>query len=343
MPTRLHLHRSVLIQLSLLLFAVSLYGQEQDTGKPIRAGMIGLDTSHVPAFVGIFNNAKAVDDLAGITIVAGYPGGTDLPASRDRVAMFTEQIRAKGVQIADSIPALLEQVDVVLLESVDGRIHLQEAIPVIKAGKPLWIDKPVAGSLADAIAIFELAKQLNVPVFSSSSARFSPGFQAATKNDETGPVIGAATWGPCSYSTGTPDMFFYGIHGIEPLFVLMGTGCDTVSRVASKDTDLVTGVWKDGRVGTYRGIHKGKAAGGATVFGTKTIVQIEKSGGYEELCREIGRFFKTGKPPVCAEETIEIFAFMEAADESKRQGGAPVSLDEVLAKARAEAASKLEQ
>jgi hypothetical protein len=51
----------------------------------------------------------------------------------------------------------------------------------------------------------------------------------------------------------------------------------------------------------------------------------------------------TGKPPVCAEETIEIFAFLEAADESKRQGGAPVSLDEVLAKARAEAASKLGQ
>ena len=162
----------------------------------------------------------------------------------------------------NSIPELLEQVDVVLLESVDGRIHLQEAIPVIKAGKPLWIDKPVAGSLADAIAIFELAKQHNVPVFSSSSARFSPGFQAAAKNDETGPVVGAETWGPCSYSTGTPDMFFYGIHGIEPLFVLMGTGCETVSRVASEGTDLVTGVWKDGRVGTYRGIHKGKAAGG---------------------------------------------------------------------------------
>jgi len=43
-----------------------------------------------------------------------------------------------------SDPKLLEKVDVVLLESVDGRIHLQEATEVIKAGKPLWIDKPVA-------------------------------------------------------------------------------------------------------------------------------------------------------------------------------------------------------
>ncbi len=43
------------------------------------------------------------------------------------------------------------------------------------------------------------------------------------------------------------------------------------------------------------------------------------------------------EPPVAAEETIELMAFMEAADESKRQGGRPVKLAEVLEKARAEA------
>jgi hypothetical protein len=156
-----------------------------------------------------------------------------------------------------------------------------------------------------------------------------------------GTIAGAATWGPCSYQEGTPDMFFYGIHGIEPLFVLMGTGCETVTRIQTKDTDLVSGVWKDGRVGTYRGIRRNKADFGAVAFGSKGIVQTGKEGGYEELCREVGRFFKTGKSPVGAEETIEIFAFMEAADESKRQGGAPVSLANVLAKAKAEAAAKL--
>src|SRR5256885_6752467 len=119
----------------------------------VRAGMIGLDTSHVPAFAKLFNNPKATGDISGIRIVAGYPGGTDIPASRDRVKGFTEQLRGMGIEIFDSIPKLLEKVDVVLLESADGRIHLQEAIPVIKAGKPLFIDKPVAGSLADAIGI----------------------------------------------------------------------------------------------------------------------------------------------------------------------------------------------
>jgi predicted dehydrogenase len=316
----------------------------QDTsGKTIRAGMIGLDTSHVPAFAKIFNNPKPAEDVAGIKVVAGYPGGTDIPASRDRVGKFTDQLRGMQIEIVDTIPKLLDKVDVVLLESVDGRIHLQEAIPVIKAGKPLWIDKPLAGSLVDAIVIYELAKKHNVPCFSSSSLRFGPGLQAALKNEEIGQIMGAATWGSCSYSPGTPDLFFYGIHGVEPLYVLMGTGCETVSRVQAADADFVTGVWKNGRVGTYRGIRRGAASSGATVFGSKKIVQVDKLGGYEDLCREIGGFFKTGKAPVAAEETIEIFTFMEAADESKRQGGVPVSMAAVLSKAKAEAVTKLAQ
>ena len=320
-----------------LSFVVSVGAAEQ---SPLRAGMIGLDTSHVPAFAKLFNNAKPASDLGGIKVVAGYPGGTDIPASRDRVKKFTEELRGMGIEIVDSIPKLLEKVDVVLLESVDGRIHLQEAIPVIKAGKMLFIDKPVAGSLADAIVVYEMAKRHNVPCFSSSSLRFSPGIQEALKNKELGTIAGAATWGPCSYQEGTPDMFFYGIHGIEPLFTLLGADCETVTRIQTRDADLVSGVWKGGRIGTYRGIRRDKADFGAVVFGSKAIIQGGKEAGYEELCHEIALFFKTGKPPVDPDETLAIFAFMEAADESIRQGGMPVRLATVIAKAKAEAASK---
>jgi predicted dehydrogenase len=331
----------LIVLLSILALTGTILSAQERPTMTIRAGMIGLDTSHVPAFAKIFNNPKSEGDVAGIKVVAGYPGGTDIPASRDRIGKFTDQLRSMEIEIVDTIPRLLEKVDVVMIESVDGRIHLQEAVPVIKAGKPLWIDKPVAGSLTDAIVIYELAKKRNVPCFSSSSVRFGAALRAASMSSEIGSVVGASTWGPCSYSPGTPDMFFYGIHGIEPLFVIMGRGCESVSRVNTKDTDLVTGVWNDGRVGTYRGIHGGKVTFAATVYGTKSIAQIDKGGTYEDLCHEIARFFKTGKVPVTADETIEIFAFMEAADESKRQSGAPVSLADVLAKAKAEASKKL--
>ncbi len=310
---------------------------------PLRAGIIGLDTSHVPAFVKLFNDPKAAGDIAGIKIVAGYPGGTDMPASRNRVAKFTETVRAAGVEIVDSIPKLLEKVDVVFLESVDGRIHLQEATPVILAGKPLFIDKPAGGTLADAVAIYELAKKHGTPCFSSSALRFTKGVVELSQKTALGKLVGAVSWGPCDYEPGTPDLFFYGIHGVEPLFALMGMGCESVTRLQTKDVDLVSGVWRDGRVASYRGFRNAKGGFGLVAFGTQAFAEAPAGslGGYRDLCVEIARFFKTRKVPVTAEETLEVLAFMEAADESKRQGGRPVTIASVLAKARTEAAGKL--
>jgi hypothetical protein len=319
-----------------LLLAMTVSGQ--DAPKPLRAGIVGLDTSHVPAFTKLFNKGETEGELAGIQVTTGYTGGTDMPASRDRKEKFTQQLREMGVEIVPTIPELLAKVDVVLLESVDGRIHLQEAREIFKAGKPVFIDKPLAGTLAEAIAIVELAKKHGVPFFSSSSSRFGEEMVALKANAALGDILGAQTWGPCSYQEGTPDFFFYGIHGVEALYTLMGTGCETVSRVKAGNHDVATGVWKDGRAGAYRGIVKGKADFGAVAYGTKAIGQAAKAVSYEGLCRQIGKFFRTSVAPVSAEETLEIFTFMEAADESLRQGGKPVALADVLAKAKAEAA-----
>ena len=149
----------------------------EPAATPLRAGIIGLDTSHVTAFTQLLNAPHPRAELAGIRVVAGYPGGSpDIPSSRDRVAGYTKELHDKyGVEIVDSIDELLKKVDVVLLESVDGRPHLAQARAVFQARKPVFIDKPVAGTLADAIAIYDLARESGTPCFSSSSLRFSPG------------------------------------------------------------------------------------------------------------------------------------------------------------------------
>jgi hypothetical protein len=319
----------------LLLFSVSAYAD--GPAQPLKAGIIGLDTSHVTAFTKLLNGANTKGDLADVRIVAAYPGGSpDVPESRNRLAGYTKELRETyGVEIVDSIDLLLQKVDVVFLESVDGRPHLEQARPVFKARKPLFIDKPVAGSLADAIEIFQLAKATDTPCFSSSSLRFSPGILGMRNNPKVGRILGCDAYGPCSLEKHHPDLFWYGVHGVETLFTIMGTGCVSVTRIHSKDTDFVSGTWKDGRVGTFRGIRVGKSGYGAMVFGSDGIMPSGSYGGYEPLVVEICKFFKTHQPPVSAEETIEIFAFMEAADESKRQGGAPVTLESVLTKAKA--------
>jgi predicted dehydrogenase len=315
-------------------------GDKSDKPPLIRIGIIGLDTSHCVAFTSILHKTDNTGELAGFRVVAAFPGGSpDIPASRDRIEGFTKTMREQyGVEIVESIDALLKKVDVVMIESVDGRPHLAQLIPVLKAGKKVFIDKPIAGSLADALRIFALAGQYKVPVFSSSSLRFGAAVAGVRKNPKIGEVLGCDSYGPCTLEEHHPDLYWYGIHGIEALYTVMGTGCKTVSRAHTKDTDLVTGVWSDGRVGTFRGIRSGKTGYGVTVFGSAGAAPMKADADYKPLVVEICKFFRTGQPPVSAAETTEIFAFMEAADESKRQGGAPVSIDAVMQKARAEAA-----
>jgi WD40 repeat protein len=306
-----------------------------------RAGIIGLDTSHAIAFTKDLNAADAKEDLRGYRIVAAYPKGSpDIESSVSRVPGYIEEMKKLDVEIVDSIEELLKRVDVVFLETNDGRPHLEQALPVLKAKKPMFIDKPVAGTLADAVALFEASRKYESPIFSASSLRYAPGAQAL-REGKAGDVLGCDAYSPCSLEKTHPDLFWYGIHGVESLFTVMRPGCETVSRVTTPDFDLAVGKWSDGRVGTFRGIRKGAGGYGGTAFGSKTVEQIGGFGGYRPLLVEIVKFFDTKMTPVPDDETLEIYAFMEAADESKRQNGAPVALKPLLEKAREDAKQRL--
>lgn len=306
----------------------------------MRVGIIGLDTSHATAFTKIINEAKE-GPLTGFRVVAAYPKGSpDILSSTERVPGYTEEVKKHGVEIVDSIETLLTKVDCVLLETNDGRPHLEQALPVLKAKKPVFIDKPVAGSLADAVAIYEAAKHYGTPVFSSSSLRYTKGAQDA-RSGALGAVLGCDAYSPAHLEATHPDFYWYGIHGVESLFTVMGTGCRSVSRATSSDFDVAVGTWSDGRVGTFRGIRKGPGGYGGTIFAEKGISPIGDYGGYAPLVMQIAEFFKTGNPPVTAEETLEIYAFMSAADVSKQKNGESVTLESVLTPARQTAKAAL--
>lgn len=298
---------------------------------PIRVGIIGLDTSHVTAFTKILHDASSPDHVPGARVVAGYPGGSpDVKTSITRVEKFTAELRDKwNVEIVKDIPSLLSKVDAVLLESVDGRVHLEQVRPVLAARKRVFIDKPMAASYRDAKEIARLAKQAGVPWWSSSSLRYAPGLPAL--KSDAGILAGAESWGPASLEPTNPGLFWYGIHASEMLYVLMGTGCEEVTDIHTEGADVVVGRWNDGRLGVVRGIRKGKSDYGAVAFGEKSVQHLQKSGGalYKHLLAEIVKFFQTGVPPVPNDETIELMAFMEAAELSRKRGGVPVKLSEV--------------
>ena len=320
--------------------------------RPVRVGVLGIDNYQSVAFAQIFNDPKAKGDFAGVRVTAAYPGtaSEDIAESRDNLPKWKEQIVKFDVKLVDSVEQLLGQCDAVMIMSLDGRKHREQATAVLKAGKRLFVGRPLAANLSDARAILKIADETKTPFWTSSQHRFSPGFAGMRNHAEVGAVLGCDVYGGCPFEPHHADLYWHALHGIETLYTIMGPGCATVTCVSTPVAESVTGVWNDGRVGTFRGIKKGAIKYSATVFGDKgvSVAGIYGHGvpvngvvptndrymGYEGIAIEMAKFFKGGPAPVSAAETLEIFAFMEAAHESKRRSGAAVRVADILTEPR---------
>lgn len=314
------------VKLTVILFLCVFLCVMPAAAAALRLGIVGTDTSHVTAFTEILNDESSPDHVPGGRVVAAYKGGSpDIESSATRVDKFADDLRTKwNVRFYTTIPELCRNVDAVLLESVDGRVHLAQARAVIAAHKPLFIDKPLASTLEDAREIARLATAAGVPWFSASSLRFGEIAESMKFADATG----VETWGPGPLEPHHQlDLSWYAIHPIELLYSLMGPGCQEVSRTFSPDADLIVGRWQDGRIGTVRALRP-YSDYGAVVFRPKQIVESPSrpADSYRPLLVEVMKFLETGQPPVPNRETLEIFAFMDAAQRSKDQGGTPMRL-----------------
>ena len=309
---------------------------------PIRIGIIGLDTSHSTAFTELVNSGNEAW-AEGFKVVAAYPYGSQtIESSYKRIPEYTETVKKHGVKIVDSIADLLKEVDCVLLETNDGRLHLEQAVEVFKAGKICFIDKPIGATLGEAIAIYAMADKYNIPIFSSSALRYSP-INQQLRNGELGKVIGADCYSPHTAEPTHPDFGFYGIHGVETLYTILGTGCQAVNRVSTEQGDVITGYWDDARIGTFRAIVQGPHIYGGMAYTDKKAIVAGGYVGYKVLLEQVLKFFKTGVAPVSKEETLEIFAFMRASNLSKERGGKMVTLDEAFKQGEKEAKRLLKQ
>ena len=297
-------------------------------------GVVGLDTSHAIAFTKMLNVTRDDPVFEGFRVTAAYTyGSLDIVSSTNRYPAYTAQMKEMGVTIVPSLEELLQQVDVVLLETNDGRRHYEQAEAIFRAGKPVFIDKPIAASLSDTVKIVEAGRKYQARYFSSSALRYVKNAQGA-RGGTFGKIRGADMFTPAHLEPTHSHWYWYGVHGAEPLFTVMGRGCRTVTALSRENDDAAIGVWEDGRIGILRGMRGKGADYGGFIFSEKGVINMGGYEGYKPLLVEIVKFFKSGVPPVDPEETLEIFAFMEAAAESQKRGGAPVSLAEVLERAR---------
>jgi hypothetical protein len=290
----------------------------------LRLGIVGTDTSHVTEFTRILNDSSSPQHVPGARIVAAFKGGSkDLPDSYQRVDKFAEELRTKWrVEFVPDIPSLCAKVDGVMIESVDGRQHLEQVKQAVACGKPIWIDKPLASSLEDAMGIEQAAKG-RAPWFSASALRYGKDIDALKFTDTTG----AVAWGAGPLGHENLDLTYYAIHVVELLYAILGPGCEEVTRTHTNGADVIVGKWKGGKSGEVRAIRP-DIDYGALVFrdGGKVATTRTIDDSYRPLVAEIVKFFQTKQPPVPNEETLEVMEFMDAAQRSLSLSGAPVKL-----------------
>ncbi|MAG35707.1 MAG: oxidoreductase [Dehalococcoidia bacterium] len=295
----------------------------------IRLGLVDCDTSHCVAFTQRLNHLD-VDEaqwVAGAEVVAAYPGTSAM--SPERIPGFTQQLRDYGITIVEAATDLIGQVDAVLIHSLQGSVHVERAQPFLEAGIPLFVDKPLASSVADARTLLAEAQRRKLLLWSSSSLRFAPEVQdIQARADEIGPVTGVSAHGPASQHPGNPGLFHYAVHTVHLMYQLMGLGCETVRLASNADTDVAVGRWSDGRFGVVRGLRRGATPFGVTVFGEKKVATtaVGTTDIYSALLRRVVAAFESGKAPLEPADMLEAVAFQEAALQSMDQGGAEVRL-----------------
>lgn len=338
------------------LFSLSIQGHSPAlSAEPVKLGILGIDNFGSVAYTEFLNKPRAEGVFEGVRVVAAYPiGSNDYPESDKLVAQWKDQLlkmyqnpadpkdQVPPIEMVDSVDELLKRCDGIMIFSMDGRLHLEQAKQVLKAGKRLFISRPLASSVDDAVAILKYAEETKTPCWSSSQHRYSTGFSGMRNHPEVGNVIGCDVYGGWTVNAPAADQFTRPLHSIETLLTIMGPGVETVTCASTKSAECITATWKDGRIGTYRGIKEGGVKYSATVFGDKGVSPAgiyghgvpvkgivpdnDKYVGYEGLATEIAKFFKGGPVPVKPEETLEVFAIIQAAEESKAAGGGPVKV-----------------
>lgn len=297
----------------------------------IRLGVVDFDSSHSVEFTKRLNHKLIGQEqwVDGAQVVVGcvLPSAITEP---EKVEGYVKTFRDElGLPLVSRPEEMIGKIDGVLIEAVDGSVHLERARPFLAAGIPTFVDKPFTCSVEDARELVRLAARKKTPLFTGSSLRYAPELVNFMNSENvTGKVLGCDVYSPASTHPRNPGLFHYGIHGVEMLYSVMGPGCHSVWCISDPGAESVVGKWKDGRIGTLRGTRAGASSYGFTAFCEKRVapVAVGTQFIYRELLKKIVEMFKTGRSPVDPEISLEMVAFMEGALHSAKKGGQPYEL-----------------
>ena len=210
-----------------------------------------------------------------------------------------------------------------MLEINDPAFHLEYFEKCAALGKPIYLDKPVAGNVADTKKIYEIAKKYNVRFFSASSLRFDIDLEETLENNDID-VKSAVIWGPVGVAAAGSSIVWYGVHTFEMLERIMGIGAESVTVVNDEKGHVCTVAYPDGRRGIVELTRKAYRYGALLRDDAANEIMIRVGGRvpfYARLIKHIDSFFRgDDSAGVPLDESMEIMKMLEAADISSTTG-----------------------
>lgn len=196
----------------------------------LKLGVIGLSpgNGHPYSWSAIFNGYdRDAMESCGFPVIPRYLEQREFPADQiagARVTMVWAQERSLAEHIAraariDSIvdyyTDMIGQVDAVLLARDDAERHVEFALPFLEAGVPIYVDKPLALSIAEAKQLFA-AQRYPGQLFTCSALRYAREFQLSAEDRAAiGNIHHIHATTPKSWDK-------YAVHVIEPALLLAG-------------------------------------------------------------------------------------------------------------------------
>jgi hypothetical protein len=279
----------------------------------IRIGMVDLDTSHCELFAPLVN---AIPDLA---VTAVWDGGSVHPPGR------AERFAAEfGIPRAcRSLDEVVEAVDVGMLMGQDWDLHLDRARAFLEAGKPVFIDKPIVGRIADVTGLIELSARTAVPVMGGSSLRYAPFTDLRARVDAGGGAISA-------FASGPHDVFNYGTHAAGFLGGFFGAGVTAVRHIGDSATQLFLLERVDGipivlQLGTPDGWFYSFTLAVTTASAGVELLKVvcddpTSEAMNDRLIADFVTFARGGRAPLPLRELLEECTLPIAAAEARRTG-----------------------
>ncbi|MBO3832130.1 MAG: Gfo/Idh/MocA family oxidoreductase [Candidatus Brockarchaeota archaeon] len=208
-----------------------------------RIGIVGSDNSHAITFSQIANGIDRENYVLGFK--ATHIFGFDEKRNR-------EVAEKGGIEnIVSDVNEMIGKIDIAFVVFRHGGLHLEYAKPFIESGTPVFVDKPLAATVADAKKIIQLAKERQTLLMSFSTLRFTDTVQelkGILKNEE--PVF-LSVLGPGDLESEYGGLIFYGIHCAEIFNEVAGTGVKEVHAVA-KGKSIVATLVHEKLIGTIK-------------------------------------------------------------------------------------------